>query len=184
MYFESEKYRGGIPVPFYLFGSAACTQQEQVIATDEYGAEFLINRNLCPYTRTLGVLSLTSILAVAMFVLAFRYNLKQTITSIDESQQTAQDYSVEVHDPDADAVDPDEWYEYFKQYGEVAAVTVALDNGELLRALAKRRMIKMMIQYELPGDPTDKDRVRCPASSTRSTALYCLPHCIAAVFHP
>jgi hypothetical protein len=59
-----------------------------------------------------------------------------------------QDYSVLVQDPDADAKDPDEWRSFFEQFGEIASITVALDNGPLLQALARRRLIKMMVEYE------------------------------------
>jgi hypothetical protein len=74
--------------------------------------------------------------------------MNKAITNLDEQHQTAQDYSVVVHDPDPDASDPKEWRDYFSQFGEVASVTVALKNGELLRALARRRFIKLMLQYE------------------------------------
>jgi hypothetical protein len=197
MYFESDTYRkpGADSVPFYLFGSGVCTSVVDVMVRDKAGLESLEPRNECPYTRTLGVLSLTSILGVALFVLAFKYMLKQTITSIDESQQTAQHYTVQVHDPvrscthsntfththvhthfythyttqDADASDPDEWYKYFSQYGEVASVTIALDNGALLRALAKRRKIKMMLQVR--GEArihTALSRTHAPHTLSRS----------------
>jgi hypothetical protein len=33
-----------------------------------------------------------------------------------------------------------EWHDFFAQYGEVASITVALDNGDMLRALAEERV--------------------------------------------
>ena len=36
-------------------------------------------------------------------------------------------------------------YDFFKQFGEVASITVALDNGEMLRALADDRLHRMAV---------------------------------------
>jgi hypothetical protein len=54
---------------------------------------------------------------------------------------TAADFSVVVRNPPKDAYDPDEWREFFSQFQEkqVTLVTVALNNGNLLRPLAHRR---------------------------------------------
>ena len=58
-------------------------------------------------------------------------------------KQTAQDYSVVVEDPDPDASDPDEWREFFSQFGEVASISIALDNGHLISLLADCRVSKI-----------------------------------------
>lgn len=54
---------------------------------------------------------------------------------------TARDYSLVVRNPPRDAYDPDEWRDVFNKYAEkqVSVVTVALNNGVLLRALKERR---------------------------------------------
>jgi hypothetical protein len=58
--------------------------------------------------------------------------------------QTAQDYSIVVNDPPVDAYDPDEWHHYFKEFGKIAAVSVIVDNGDLLQRLAANRMFKLV----------------------------------------
>jgi hypothetical protein len=57
----------------------------------------------------------------------------------DESVLTASDFSVQVDKPPADATDPDEWKEFFSQFGPVGYVTVVLHNSELLHKLQQRR---------------------------------------------
>jgi hypothetical protein len=52
-----------------------------------------------------------------------------------------QDYSVIVDDPDPDAGDPEEWRDFFGQFGHVTFITVAKDNGPLLKVLAERRAV-------------------------------------------
>lgn len=54
-----------------------------------------------------------------------------------------------VDDPeDADA-DPDEWAKFFAQFGHVTFVTVAKDNGTLIRAMADRRAIMREIMMSI-----------------------------------
>jgi hypothetical protein len=48
-----------------------------------------------------------------------------------------------VADPGEDDRDADEWYTFFSQFGEVASISVALDNADLLHALADARIHKM-----------------------------------------
>jgi hypothetical protein len=52
-----------------------------------------------------------------------------------------------VCDPDVDAVDPDEWERFFSKYGTVAAVSVVLDNNDLLSRFAARRSLRDTLQH-------------------------------------
>ena len=58
--------------------------------------------------------------------------------------------------PPLDAVDPDEWKTFFEQFGKVEFVTVALNNSELLAALAKRRVLLQKASYQIK-DNKDED---------------------------
>jgi hypothetical protein len=60
---------------------------------------------------------------------------------LDELVQTAQDYSIEVVDPDADATEPDEWYHYFNRWGRVKYVTITKKNSSLKRLLSEKHHI-------------------------------------------
>ena len=53
--------------------------------------------------------------------------------------------SIIVNDPTADVVDPDKWEAFFRQFGHVTFVTVAVDNGKLLKAMLQRRAIMRQI---------------------------------------
>jgi hypothetical protein len=149
--YDSEKYRQPeAEYPFFLHGSAVCTATKEVQVENPDGTILTETRNLCPYLSIQGYLGLGSTIFAAVFVLIFRWRMHYTVNKLDTGKQTAQDYSVIVHDPDADANDPNEWYEYFSMFGEVASITIALKNGPLLCALAERRFIKLMVQYESP----------------------------------
>ena len=81
--------------------------------------------------------------------------------------QTPQDYSIVVNDPDDDATNPDEWQQFFSQFGHVTYVTVAINNGGLVTALAARRLLCRKIAFETATpserahlfDPTENDSV-------------------------
>jgi hypothetical protein len=89
-------------------------------------------------------------LVVGLFLLAKLQNA--IVEEADEAEQTAQDYSIIVNDPDADATDPDEWQQFFQQFGHVTYVTVAIDNGVLIQKLADRRLVGRMIAFETATD--------------------------------
>lgn len=64
---------------------------------------------------------------------------------IDESQQTASDYSLYVSNPPKDVDDPDKYKEFFENFflegphEDIVAVTVSKDNGKFMQLLAERR---------------------------------------------
>jgi hypothetical protein len=84
---------------------------------------------------------------VVLFCSLFHFVSKSAdiLNKIDAENQTAADYSVVVDDPDDDAYDPDEWRAYAAVYGEVLAVSVMLDNGDMLKRLARRRQLALTI---------------------------------------
>ena len=137
-YFFEQEYSDFQPdVKIYLKGSAVCTRKQTIHFLDHISGDNVTRTmNMCPLTRMQGVLNLSSIACFAALVLLFWRRIMNRMTIVDEDRQTAQDYSVCVSDPGRDDRDPKEWFDYFSQFGEVASITVALDNGELLRALA------------------------------------------------
>lgn len=72
--------------------------------------------------------------------------------TLDESQQSAKDYAVQVRNPPLDAADPDEWKKYFSRFGPVASVTIVKDNEVLLRQLLERRKLIAQLEDILPSD--------------------------------
>jgi hypothetical protein len=169
-YYEKAYSDGQPGVKLYLKGSAVCTRFETVTvhvtedtvikghSQDTFyaaGTNATEEMNMCPLTRKQASLNMISLSCFTVLMTLFwRYEF-QKVEVIDEGSQTAQDYSVEVVNPEADANDPDEWYEFFSHFGEVASITVGLDNGDLLRALAESRVHK--IQKALKENRTFDD---------------------------
>jgi len=70
------------------------------------------------------------------------------IEELDESVQTAQDYAVVVEDPPEDAVDPQEWCEFFGRFGQVRYVTVTRKNDEVTAVLlAKYELVTKFMTF-------------------------------------
>jgi hypothetical protein len=65
--------------------------------------------------------------------------MKHQIQKIDVSQQTTKDYSVVITNPPLEIEDPQEYYDFFSQFGEIVLITVAKTNGHILRIFAKKK---------------------------------------------
>jgi hypothetical protein len=175
MHYRSNAYSDGTASGFEnsgLYGSAVCNNSLAVSAFvnksayDQFvagggtlatfataGADLMqkglvqpIEHNAC----YLGDVQLiTSICVVVILTLTYAYfyvMFKRFLVTVTEMRQTSSDYSLVVNDPPSNAYDPDEWEQYFSPYGEVVAVTILVDNGELLERLAKRRYLKTMVE--------------------------------------
>jgi hypothetical protein len=157
--YYGKAYSDGQPgVKLYLKGSAVCTRFETITVhvTEDVvikghgqdifyaaGSNVTEEMHMCPLTRKQASLNMISLSCFTVLMTLFWRYLFNKVEAIDEESQTAQDYSIEVLDPEADANDPDEWYEFFSHFGEVASISVGLDNGDLLRALADSRVHKI-----------------------------------------
>jgi hypothetical protein len=67
---------------------------------------------------------------------------RYTVEAIDRSNLTTEDYSVEVVNPPKHIDDPQEYYDYFSQFGDVCLVSVIKKSGDICRALGKRKALK------------------------------------------
>lgn len=86
----------------------------------------------CRLHYQLGILDFVALAVLfALFVVVFWVQDKQMV-SMDESVQTAQDYSVVVIDPTPDATDPDEWEQFFSQVTLLAPATIVCIVARLL----------------------------------------------------
>ena len=152
VYFLSSDYAHPPPDgAFWLRGSAVCDAIEGTVHVGTLNRTVETIQNPCPFTKKLGTFGMLSVVGLAFFLVAIRCKLSKEMEQMDEKCQTAQDYSILVKDPDPDARDPDEWYQFFSQFGEVASVTVALKNGQFLNDLARQRYVRLMVDYEAPG---------------------------------
>ena len=72
-------------------------------------------------------ITMTIFLFIGLALLALVQN--KVSAELDESRQSAQDYSIVVDDPGDDDIDCDEWQVFFSQFGHVTFVTVAFNNA-------------------------------------------------------
>lgn len=151
-YFASDDYsKGGQSgISGILKGSAIC-QSRQVVCIGVDGTNTCNDfdlRNDCPLDIGLAIADFIMVLFLFGFLSVLGISQDKLAESMDESEQTAQDYSIIVNDPDEDATNPDEWRDFFSVYGHVTYVTVCKNDGPLILALAKKRQILKQIQYE------------------------------------
>jgi hypothetical protein len=157
MYFNGEEYGGAslssLGRRYCLTQGSAICESVKGLYTDPVTNQTTVTyrNDHCPYKEKMGIMGMVAVCGLGLFIIVFRLTLDREMVAMDENAQTAQDYSVVVMDPDDDAQDLTEWYTYFSQFGEVAAITVAINNGKLLRLLAHQRYVRMMAQYEAPA---------------------------------
>lgn len=148
-YYSSDEYSGGDQdsstsalIPGDLVGSAWCPDSQKRGSVPRVGGGNITVYD-CPFDESIGFLDFTSTLVVMCTVLGMTYFQDKIANALDEAQQTAEDYSIEVEDPgesDED-YDPYEWKRFFEQFGEVVSVTIAVKNGKLMKLLAYRKAL-------------------------------------------
>jgi hypothetical protein len=145
-------------MPLSLRGSAICTNIVSVCTTAVCAADNttvdttpILDTKDCELTTEQGLLDYFTIVVLFAILVALTFYQSKVAEKIDVSEQTAQDYAIIVQDPDKDATDPEKWRAFFSKFGHVTYVTVALDNGDLLQALASRRSIvnSLMVRSRL-----------------------------------
>jgi hypothetical protein len=148
MFFESKWYHGGHEHT-YIFhkGSALCTWTVPMEVYDP-SSHLNVTRDItrCEVSKKLGLYYILAGMVFLFFSLVLRWKLVESIGVMDDNLQTAKDYAVEVTNPQPGTKSPEEWRDFFSQFGEVASITVIIGNGELLECLARRRFIMLMLQ--------------------------------------
>ena len=165
----------------------------KVDANDNNGGmmTYLVRRNVCDFSQfgVPGTLSYIASMLILVLTTIFLVRQKRAEIVIDESVQTASDYSIKISNPPKDATDPQEWKEFFDQFvdanedltatterveettagettkdrtcgGGVALVTVAINNGQLIQQLIKRRKKLEQLEKLLIGLSTQHDDVK------------------------
>jgi hypothetical protein len=156
-YYDSDEFSANQPsLPNFsiLHGTGVCDQHEAACTVPEEdggctctttgGDVTTIEGDGCSFTNDCAfrIEQGYSDLAIAGCFLLFNvymgWSHGKIATKADEAEQTAQDYSLMVNDPDPDATDPDEWKKFFSQFGHVSYVSVAINNATLMKELANR----------------------------------------------
>ena len=181
IFYASTEYsaNGQSSVPSTLVGSALCTTHEWVVCRDCVADDFrldeeemtrlgfaadgttLVKRNDCHGAEMKqGLVNYaTAFFLMTAFVLMSLFLNAREVRS-DEDKITATDYSVVVRNPPPKSYDPDEWQSFFERISgdHVTVVTIGLDNGELLKKLAARRVqlnnLRLLLQ---PGTDMDDE---------------------------
>lgn len=142
--YEHDHYGGSHTFPF----SAACDARNVTATVNcPFGeTSCLRTYRTCelPYNAAAADIAMCIIFCLAIIFSKFiEAKIEQ---KLDESVQTAKDYSVEVLDPDATADDPNRWYEYFSQFGQVKYITILRRNNELTDLILKKHNVVRKIQ--------------------------------------
>ncbi len=93
-----------------------------------------------------GIPDIVVVVVLLLFSITAKKAESIAVEAIDVSQQTPQDYSVCVHNPPSNFIDPDRYYRHYSKYGEIVFVTVVLNNGELLKKITQKRVLHHQIK--------------------------------------
>ncbi|KAJ1426722.1 hypothetical protein B484DRAFT_397468 [Ochromonadaceae sp. CCMP2298] len=164
--------------------SAACADLQEVTATvgcsDNAASCTASMRPNCELSAVAG----WSDLAMSMIVLAAILGSTLIDSRIEEQLdvrlQTAQDYSVVVTDPDADADNPDEWYEFFSRFGKVRFVTITRRNLALTSLIVRKHVLCKKIASA--KHPPGRFTARMKKIDEELEAAYALPYPACRVF--
>ena len=181
-YYSSQEYSDGQEgVPYFLQGSAICTRTRWVPCPTCNSTQFsrhmdrlanttkftngreqtlmFVLQNQCDgATFQLARVNFATIVFLVVGLIALQAYQIRAEQQFDEDEETAQDYSVVVKNPPADALDPDEWRDYFQNtfHARVAVVTIGMDNDLLVKTLVERREVLRKLELQLePGAPLD-----------------------------
>ena len=118
-------------------------QSRFVIAVSSDGEErpFALKNNCDGATIETGLCNLAAAFVIILGMIYVSYNMRNQEIVFDEDELTIQDYSIKIMNPPPKAHDPTIWKKFFKEKFDVkvAMCTVAINNEELVQALARRR---------------------------------------------
>jgi hypothetical protein len=172
----SEAVGTTVTVPTNLIGTAVCMTNKTVMLPG--GVEHY--RPDCEATSAHIAAAFLVLFMLFYFLKSYASFVARVIQEIDDKVISAQDFGVEVMDPDEDAYDPSEWYHFLRKvrivyfeystgrqnyahayfllalkYGRVVSITITLDNGQLLQALSELFEIDHVLQ-QLPLDEDEE----------------------------
>lgn len=174
-YYSSTNYNddGQETLSYWLRGSAICTDKSwepcptcSIHQLDDVAAAFdryanattadgtevaFILKNNCTVDLTAGICAWFTMIFVIISIFVFGHFSMAREVELDEAVQTTTDYSIGIDNPPADAYDPEEWRDFFSNFGaHVTCCTVAIDNERLTYKLVARRKLLSELEMLLP----------------------------------
>jgi len=107
-----------------------------------------VGKRQCHLLYYFGITDFAMIVWVCGVLGFLAYYQNKEAEELDEAEQTAQDYSVIVEDPNPEVINPDEWKKFFEQHGAVFMVTVCLNNGKMLKLFKEKRRLEYQMHLE------------------------------------
>jgi hypothetical protein len=169
----------------FLYITAACPSFQNITATvgcsEGPSANCTINylpNCEIPQNVIYADLIMSLLFAVTIFATKLLENSIQE--KLDIALQTISDYSIEVLDPEIDADNPDEWYEFFSRFGSVRYISVIRRNDEIIYSTFKKHLIIKKIEFLkslLELQSTDNKLNNDPNAISSSTSCWSKLRC-------
>ncbi len=160
----------------YLALTAMCEGGVMVTATvgcDDNAPSCQVNyRPNCELSYTVILMDLIMSITITVIIFATVFVENKVEEELDEAIQSAQDYSVMVKDPNPDADNPDEWYNFFSRFGKVRYITITRKNARLGELLVRRHDIERRIA-ELTTNKINKQQLQ---QQEKSLYFNCFPN--------
>lgn len=115
---------------------------------------YFLKNSECPMNHVVAYYSYATMIFVTFAVLFMQVVLlRARARDLDLASQTSTDYSIEIENPPKDARDPQKWKDFLEErFGHVTAVTVTLDNEDLVNALLERRKFLTALEQLIPRE--------------------------------
>lgn len=127
--YENEEYNCD-NVESRLVGSTYCATKGSLKADRQGLADILIT-----VTITIGFYQISRM-------------LEKRRDHVDDNSFTTADYSVCITNPDPEIQNPDDYAEHFRQFGDVVLVTIVKNNGDLLKNVARKKVLQAKLNIE------------------------------------
>jgi len=146
---------GGKVLSFLLswLVSAECDDYERVCINKE--CTHIGFKHRCSDPRPIYAIACLAVMVVyTIFIVSLRTAFSETdayvkrLAGVDDLR--TEDYSIMVENPPKDAVNADEWRAFFSQFGQIAYVTVAKNDGELVWKTLEPRQLLLMLYRDNP----------------------------------
>jgi len=167
-----------------------CTKEQFALVpsrfrTSKDGLNFVLKNNCDAPPLKFAIINLCTFAVLAIGYMLMSRNQSKMCITFDEDEQTAQDYSIQIHNPPGNAHDPNEWVEYFLQFdAKVTCLCICLNNDILVKALVERRERYLQLTRKLPlGTSLDDNTVSLLAAQCERDRNG-LTYFIATILHP